>query len=297
MRLAYAGTAPFGALVLQELLARDRHEIVLVVTRPDKPRGRHGTPQPSAVKETALRAGLPLLQPQKLAGAAVEELLSAGPDVLVVCAHGEIVSREVLDAVLTVVVHPSAVPRWRGAAPVERALMAGETELGVAVLKMTEGVDEGPVGDLKTVSLPRTADAGEAFAALAGPAADGLLATLERLADGTVGWTPQIGPATYAAKIEKTDRQVDWRRPAEELADQIRALSPEIGARAALDGHDLIIWRARALSGLPTAGDAGRLVLPTGKGWLEIVELQAPGGRRQETAAFLRGAGRWLSDR
>jgi methionyl-tRNA formyltransferase len=297
MRLAYAGTAHFGALVLQELLDRGHHEVVLVVTRPDKPRGRHGTPQPSPVKETALAAGLPLLQPERLADSAVAELRSAKPEVFVVCAHGEVVRREVLEAVFTMVVHPSAVPRWRGAAPVERALMAGETELGVAVLKMTEAVDEGPVGDLRRVSLPRTADAGEAFAALAGPAVDGLLATLGRIADGTVEWTSQTGPATYAAKIEKTDRQIDWRRPAAELADQIRALSPEIGARAALDGHDLIVWRARALSGLPTGSEADRLVLPTGRGWLEIVELQAPGGRRQETAAFLRGAGRWLSGR
>jgi methionyl-tRNA formyltransferase len=175
--------------------------------------------------------------------------------------------------------------------------MAGETELGVAVLRMTEGVDEGPVGDLRTMSLSRTADAGEAFAALAAPAADGLLATLGRIADGTVEWIPQAGPATYAARIEKADRQIDWRRPAEELVDQIRALSPAIGARAALDGHDLTVWRARALSGLPRESDDGRLVLPTGDGWLEILELQAPGGRRQETSAFLRGAGRWLSGR
>jgi methionyl-tRNA formyltransferase len=295
MRLAYGGTAHFGALVLRGLLDRPAHEIPLVVTRPDKPRGRHGTPQPSAVKEVAEAAGLPLLQPERLTGEAVDRLLATEPDVFVVCAYGEIVRREVLDRVLTIVVHPSAVPHWRGAAPVERALMAGETEIGVAVLKMSEGVDEGPVGDLRTVHVPREADTGEAFAALAGPAVDGLLATLERVATGAVVWQPQDGEPSYAEKLEKSERAIDWTQPARQLADQVRALSPAIGARAVLDGHELILWRARPLADAPDDGE--RLIVPTGDGFLEILELQAPGGRRQDTAAFLRGAGRWLTQR
>jgi methionyl-tRNA formyltransferase len=297
MRLVYAGTAPFGALVLAELLRRAEHELVLVVTRPDKPRGRHGTPQPSPVKEVALAAGLPFLQPEKLAGAAVGELLARRPDAFVVCAYGEIVRSEVLEAVATLVVHPSAVPRWRGAAPVERALMAGETDIGVAVLRMTQGVDEGPVGDLRHVVVPRTADAGQAFAALSGPAVDSLVATLRKVADGTVEWIAQTGTPTYAHKLEKHDRVLDWTRPAAALVDQIRALSPAIGARATVGGRPLILWRARALGEPPSDDQTDRLLLPTVDGWLEILELQAPGGRRQETAAFLRGAGRWLTGR
>jgi methionyl-tRNA formyltransferase len=295
MRLAYAGTAQFGALVLRGLLARPAHEISLVVTRPDKPRGRHGAPQPSAVKEVAASVGLPLLQPETLTGDAVDRLLAAEPEVFVVCAYGEIVRREVLDRILTVVVHPSAVPRWRGAAPVERALMAGETEIGVAVLKMSEGVDEGPIGDLRMVHVSREADTGAAFAALAGPAVDGLLATLDRIAAGDVTWRPQQGEPTSADKLEKSERAIDWTRPARQLADQVRALSPAIGARAVLDGRELIVWRARPLADAPDDGE--RLIVPSGDGFLEILELQAPGGRRQDTAAFLRGAGRWLTRR
>jgi len=297
MRLAYAGTAHFGALVLRELVDSSAHEVVVVVTRPDKPRGRHGTPQPSPVKSVALEQGLPLLQPDRLAGAAVDELLAARPDVFVVCAYGEIVGREVLDALLTLVVHPSAVPRWRGAAPVERALMAGETDIGLAVLKMTEGVDEGPVAELRTVHVPRTADCGEAYAALAPPAAEALHDVLSRIADGSVKWTPQVGAGTYAEKLGKVDRIVDWGRPAEALADQVRALSPAIGARAMLDGHDVILWRARALQDRPAGVAGDRLIVPAGRGWLEILEIQAPGGRRPPAAAFLNGAGRWLRGR
>src|SRR5664279_5026519 len=144
MRFAYAGTHKFGALVLDELIARQA-PIVAVVTRPDKPRGRHGTPQPSRVKESALAHDLPVLQPKQLGGDLARELRSLGAEALAVCAHGAIVPQEFLDALRTVVTHPSAVPRWRGAAPVERALMNGETELAVATLLMTAGVDEGPV--------------------------------------------------------------------------------------------------------------------------------------------------------
>ncbi len=128
MRFAYAGTHHFGALVLGELLAR-RATVVAVVTRPDKPQGRHGTPQPSEVKETALAHGLPVLQPEHLTADFADELGERGAAVLVVCAHGAIVPQAFLDRMLTLVTHPSAVPRWRGAAPVERALMHGETEL------------------------------------------------------------------------------------------------------------------------------------------------------------------------
>lgn len=300
MRLAYAGTAAFGALVLQELLAGREHRVTLVVTRPDRPRGRHGTPQPSAVKDVAVAADLPVLQPERLAGEAVERLLAARPDVFVVCAYGEIVRSEVLDSLPTVVVHPSALPRWRGAAPVQRALMAGETELGVDVLRMSAEVDAGPVGASRTVSVARDADAGEAFALLAPAATDALLETLAAIADGTIEWRPQVGPPTYAEKLTKDDRLIDWSRPAQDIVDRVRALSPAIGARAEIGGRTVIVWRAAAVEGVSEQdgpGQADRLVVPAGQGHVEILELQLPGGRRQVAASFLRGAGRWLTSR
>jgi methionyl-tRNA formyltransferase len=295
MRLAYAGTAAFGVAVLEGLLASE-HEVVVTVTTPDKPRGRRGAPQPSECKQAALGHGVPVLQPDDLsAPASLTELLSHAPDVLVACAYGRIVGQPVLDALLSVVVHPSLVPRWRGAAPVERALMAGETELGVATLRMTAGVDEGPVGDLRTVGVSPDADAGAAYQALAGPAIDGLLATLRAVGDGSVVWRPQIGAATYATKITQADRELDWRRPAGALAAQVRALSPHIGAVTELEGRRTLVWAAQALDRPPDDARRDRLLMSTGGGWLEIMTLQPESRRRMTAAEYLHGAGRSLA--
>ena len=299
MDLAYAGTARFASLVLDRLLASAEftalHRVVACVTTPDRPRGRHGTPQPSLLKETALAAGLPVLQPERLDEAFADELLSRGAELFVVCAYGRIVPAAVLERIETLVVHPSLLPRWRGAAPVQRALMAGETELGVATLRMTPGVDEGPIGDLRLVHVPREADAGQAYEALAQPAAEGLMAVLDGLAHGGVEWRPQEGEPTYAAKIGDADRPIDWRRPAREIADQVRALSPQVGAVAELGGRRTLIWRARPLDEPPSEADRDRLVMATGEGWLEILELQEAGKRRITAQEYLRGAGRRLA--
>ena len=296
MRFAFAGTHHFGALVLSELLERGA-QVEAVITRPDKPRGRHGTPQPSEVKELAGRHDLPVFQPERLRAELAADLARAGAGALAVCAHGAIVPQEVLDAILTVVTHPSAVPRWRGAAPVERALMNGETELAVATLLMTAGVDEGPVGDLRPVHVPREADAGDAYALLAAPAAESLLATLAAAEDGSVSWRPQEGEASYAAKLGRDDRLVHWSEPAVAIVDRVRALSPAVGALAVIDGRQLVLWRAAALAEPPEPGAGDRLVVAAGEGWVEVQELQAPGGRRLPAADFLRGAGRWLTQR
>jgi methionyl-tRNA formyltransferase len=295
MRLAFAGTAPFAELVLDAVLLSP-HQVVALVTNPDRPKGRHGTPQPPGIKLLADTRGVPVLQPPRVsAPEAVGELLSIAPDALVVCAYGQIVGQNVLDAFPTLVVHPSLVPRWRGAAPVERALLAGETELGVATLKMTAGVDEGPVGDLRLVHVPRDADAGRAYELLAPPAAAGVLATLERMADGTVEWLPQTGEPTYAAKIAAADRLIDWRQPAAVIVDQVRALSPYIGAATELLSKRTLIWRAAAGGGPLRAAGPDRLVLPAGDGWVDVLELQQEGRRRTTAAEFLRGAGRALA--
>ena len=296
MRIAYAGTARFGALVLERLLACRGHQIELVVTRPDRPRGRHGTPQPSPVKETALAAGLPVFQPERLCDAGADQVVDAGLGALVVCAFGEILGESLLERVTTLVVHPSSLPKWRGPAPVERALMAGETQLGVTVLRMTTEVDGGPIGRARTVHVPREADAGTAFELLADPACEAVTETLDGLEQGSFVWQSQVGEPTYAPKLERADREIDWSRPATEIVDRIRALSPKVGARTTLRGRPLTIWRARVLETPAAEGAAERLVVPAGEGHVEALEVQAPGGRRQETAAFLRGAGRWLVD-
>jgi len=294
VKVAYAGTAPFAVLVLSHLLG-SRHRVVVCVTTPDRPRGRHGRPQPSALKKAALDAGLRVVQPASLGEVVAQDgLLSVGADVLVACAYGVIVPSSLLDRLPALVVHPSLVPRWRGAAPVERALMAGESELGVATLRMTPGVDEGPVADMRRVHVPGDADAGQAYELLAAPAAASLVATLDGMEGGTVTWTPQSGAATMAVKLSDDDRLIDWSRPPQAIADQVRALSPRIGAVTELAGRRILVWRALAVEGSADA-DAGRLVVPCGTGALEILELQEAGRRRMTAAEYLRGAGRRLA--
>jgi len=245
-RFVYAGTAPFAELVLAGLLRAGR-EPVAVLTNPDRAKGRHGTPQPPGVKVAALERRLPVLQPEAVsAPEAVEELLGFAPEVLAVCAYGQIFAQSLIDALPVIVVHPSLIPRWRGAAPVERALMAGETELGVTTLRMTAGVDEGPVGDTRHVHVPSDADAGRAYGLLAPAAVDGLIATVDAVAAGTVDWQEQRGEPTYAAKIGPHDRAIDWRRPAADIVNQIRALSPHIGAVTELLSKRTRVWRAAA---------------------------------------------------
>ncbi len=293
MRVAFAGTAPFAELVLEGLML-SHHVVVVVVTNPDRPKGRHGTPQPPGVKVVAQARGLPVLQPAAVSSpAALENLLAFAPEALVVCAYGQIVGEALLDALPAIVVHPSLLPHWRGAAPVERALMAGETELGVTVLKMTVGVDEGPVGDARPVHVPRDADAGRAYEVLAPPAVGGVVEILDRIADATVMWKPQCGTPTYAGKIAAGDRWIDWSRAPQTLVDQIRALSPHIGAVTELLGRRTLIWRAQAGSG-PLPASRERLTLPADDGWLDVLELQQEGRRRVTAAEFLRGAGRRL---
>ncbi len=295
MRFAFAGTAPFAGLVFTGLAEAGELPCALV-TNPDRPKGRHGTPAPPAIKELALARGVPVCQPPRLSEAAdAAALLGLAPEVLVVCAYGQIVGQAFLDALPAIVVHPSPVPRWRGAAPVERALMAGETELGVAILRMTAGVDEGPVGFEQPVNVPRGADAGEAYTALAPVAVDGVRRVLASIAAGTAEWRPQEGPASYAAKIGPEDKAIDWSRPAQQIVDQVRALSPHIGAQTELLGKRTRIWRAAAGAGPLPAPAAGRLAFAAGAGWVDVLDLQQEGRKRMTAAEFLRGAGRELA--
>jgi methionyl-tRNA formyltransferase len=294
MRFAFAGTAPFAELVLTGLAEKGREPVVLV-TNPDRPRGRHGTPQSPRIKGIAAGLAVPVLQPERLSEpGSLQRLLEYTPDALVACAYGQIVTQDLLDALETIVVHPSLVPRWRGAAPVERALMAGETELGVCTLRMTAGVDEGPVADARPVHVPRDADAGRAYELLAPAAVAGVLATLDAIAAGTVEWRPQRGEATYAAKIGPADKEIDWSRPAVQIADQVRALSPHVGAVTELAGRRTRIWRAVPGDGPLPATGADRLLIAAGQGWLDVLELQQDGRTRMTAREFLRGAGRGL---
>ena len=264
-RIAVAATAPFGADVLERLAAR--HEIAVVLTRPDAARGRGRRLAPPAAKAAAERLGIPVFQPDRPAPG-IDLGASA---VVVVCAYGLLIPDALLAERLWLNVHPSLLPRWRGAAPVERAIMAGDTDTGVTIHETVRELDAGPIAAQRAFPIEPEADAGAVFeraAELAAELLDEVLATPSPV------FTPQPERGvTYAEKITARDRVLDLSRPAEELVRRVRALSPHIGARAELQGRRVTVWRARI-------GEEGSFV---------PVEVQPEGGRRMGYEAWLRG--------
>ena len=261
MRLAIAATAPLGADVL-ERLARE-HEIAYLLTRPDRPQGRGRRVGAPPAKVAAERLGIEVRQPERLDGA-----YEVDADTVVVAAYGALIPEVLLDRALWVNVHPSLLPRWRGAAPVERAIMAGDLETGVTIHRTTKELDAGPVACRRPFLIGADDDAGVVYAQAGELAAELLLDVLP---------APEFEPqategATYAEKIAPEDRELDWSRPPQELHNQIRALSPHIGARGELEGRRVIVWRS-------TLDD----------GELRVLEVQPEGKRRMGYDEFLRG--------
>ncbi len=261
MRLGVAATAPLGADVLGRLAAS--HDVRFLLTRPDRPRGRGLMTAPPPAKEAALRLGIPVLQPERL-----DARVELDADTVVTAAYGAIVPAPLLERYLWLNVHPSLLPRWRGAAPVERAIMAGDEETGVTIIKLVEELDAGPIAAQQTFPIEAEDDAG-AVLARAGEVAVDLLRDV--LAEPAFRPQPEEG-VTYAHKIRAEDRWIDWSRPPQEIVNLVRALSPHIGARAELEGRPVLVWRARV--------DDGRAV---------PVEVQSEGRRRMTYDEFLRG--------
>lgn len=264
-RLAVAATAPFGADVLEQLA--DRHDVVALLTRPDRPRGRGRRTAPPPAKAAAERLGIPVLQPERLDDGDVGVHLHH-VDAVVVAAYGLLIPDSLLEECLWLNVHPSLLPRWRGAAPVERAIMAGDPETGVTIHRTVKELDAGPVAAQRAFRIGPEDDAGVVYERAAEVAVELLD---EVLPEPTFEPQPDQG-VTYAEKLTPGDRELDWSRPAEELLNRIRALSPHIGARAVVDGRRVIVWRARI--------EDGRVV---------PVEVQPEGRRRMTYEEFLRG--------
>jgi methionyl-tRNA formyltransferase len=260
MRLAVAATAPLGAEVLRGLA--ERHEVVYLLTRPDRPKGRGRRLGPPPAKDVANELGIEVRQPERPG-----ELGDLGVEVVVVAAYGALIPRELLDRALWLNVHPSLLPRWRGAAPVERAIMAGDTETGVSIIKLVEDLDAGPIGAAEPFPIEPEDDAGAVFERAARHAPGLVDAALD-----AGEFTEQEGEATYAEKIGPADRELDWSLPPGQLHNRIRALSPHIGARGELHGRPVIVWRSRLVDGE-----------------LEILVVQPEGGRRMTLAEFERG--------
>jgi len=289
MRVGFAGTPTFAA-------------IALALTRPDRPRGRGMKLEPSPVKALAASRGIPVLQPPTLrSDEALREALAVPLDVLVVAAYGLILPREILawPRFGGINIHASLLPRWRGAAPIQRAILAGDRETGVTLMQMDEGLDTGPMIDVVRVPIGARDSAGVVESALAAAGAAAIVGTLDRLArDGRVDATPQPSEgATYAAKIERSEAALDWRSDADAVDRSVRAFDPAPGAVTAIGGEALKVWRVEPSSssaGGAAAGSvlgAGRdgIVVACGKGLVRIVELQPAGRRRMSAADFLAG--------
>ena len=234
-RIAVAATAPFGADVLERLAAK--HEVAALLTRPDAPAGRGRRLAAPPAKVVAEGLGVPVLQPDRPAAG-----LDLGAPTVVVCAYGLLIPPGLLAERTWLNVHPSLLPRWRGAAPVERAIMAGDAETGVTIHETVEALDAGPVAAQAAFPIGSEDDADDVFARAAEVAVHLLDAVL---ADPAPAFRPQEGEPTYAEKIGADDRRLDLTRPPEQLVRVVRALSPHIGARAELEGRRVTVWRAR----------------------------------------------------
>jgi len=301
MDVGLAGTPAFAAEVLAALLDAG-FRVPLVLTQPDRPKGRGQKTEPSPVKRLALAHGLAVHQPATLGDdAARAPLLATAIDVLAVAAYGLILPRPILAWPRhgCINVHASLLPRWRGAAPIQRALLAGDTETGVTIMQMDAGLDTGPMLEVVRVPIDARETQGTLERKLAAEGARALVAVLRRLAAGAaVPATPQpaVG-ATYAAKVEKPEAAIAWTAAAATIDRQVRAFDPAPGAHTTLDGEPVKIWRAEpvaiAAQGLPAgtvvSADRAGIVVACGEGALRVDEIQPAGSRRMGAADFIAG--------
>ncbi|MGH8139495.1 MAG: methionyl-tRNA formyltransferase [Steroidobacteraceae bacterium] len=292
MRIAFAGTPEFALPALNALLASP-HKVVGVLTQPDRPKGRGRQISASPVKLAALSRGLPIAQPQTLkTDAGRMELDAWQPDVLVVVAYGLILPRSVLELprLGCVNIHASLLPRWRGAAPIQRAILAGDSQTGVTIMRMDPGLDTGPILLQQQVPIASRESAGQLHDRLAALGASALLETLDGLACDTAQATPQAEQGiTYAAKIAKEEAVIDWSRDAADIERQVRAFNPWPVAQTRLAGEQLRIYGARIPSGHIDSAEKApgsivavndeAVIVACGRGYLAVTELQRPGRR------------------
>ncbi len=301
MRILFIGTGDIGLPSLEWLLSSPKHQLAGVVTQPGKPVGRKQVLTPPRVKTMALAAGVPVLQPEKIRRA-VDELAALRPEVAVVIAYGQILSRAVLDVPERgcINVHTSLLPKYRGAAPIQAAIRAGDAETGVTIMFMDEGLDTGDIILTETTPIARDETGGSLHDRLALLAPAALERALDLIATGTAPRTPQDNAlATHIGKLTREHGRVDWSRSATEIERAIRAHTPWPGSFCLLPGGaaQLKIHAARVIDGevCPRAGtivaaDAkGGFIVSCGTGLIELLEVQAEGGKRLRAAEFLRG--------
>lgn len=300
MRVIFAGTPEFAACALRALLAAG-HDVPLVLTQPDRPSGRGMVLKPSPVKSVALAAGIEVFQPLTLRDeAAQQRLRDIGADLMVVAAYGLILPVAALEAprLGCINIHASLLPRWRGAAPIQRALLAGDAQTGISIMQMESGLDTGPVLRCESIDI--------AVEETTGSLHDRLAALGARLIVETLAALPlpaQVQPAagvTYAAKIGKAEAAIDWSLPAATIERAVRAFNPAPGAVFSLGGVAVKVWRAgvvdggadadaSSVPGTVLAADREGIVVACGEGALRLLELQKAGGKRLDAASFLAG--------
>jgi len=297
MRLIFAGTPEFAALALQALIDAG-HPIPLVLTQPDRPAGRGMKLKMSPVKEIALAHALSVAQPESLkTEAARQAILEAKADVMIVAAYGLILPQSVLDMprLGCVNIHASLLPRWRGAAPIHRAIEAGDIQTGITLMQMNKGLDTGAILSRAALPILPSDTTGSLHDRLAELGAREIVRLLPELEAGLTEATPQDdAQANYAAKISKEEARLDWTQSAAELDRKIRAFNPFPGAFGLLEGAPLKIWQARPVAGNGTPGSIlaithGELHIACGDGVLAVTEVQKAGGKHLPVNAFLAG--------
>jgi len=306
MKVVFAGTPEFAAVALRQLIAAG-FEIPLVLTQPDRPAGRGMQLQASSVKQVALEHGIAVAQPLSLrmdskdpqraleASEAHARLSSLDYDVMVVAAYGLILPRSTLDIAPCINIHGSLLPRWRGAAPIHRAIESGDLETGVTIMGMEEGLDTGPMMLIERVAIEDADTTGSLHDKLAALGGTMIVEALRRMERGELASTPQPeAGVTYAAKIAKEEAKLDFALPALDLWRKVRAFNPFPAAQGTVNGTVVKIWNAQLAEG---SGPAGKvlsanaqdcIVVACGEGALRLLELQKPGGKRLPAAEFLK---------
>ena len=300
MKIIFAGTPPFAAAALAALHAAG-HQIALVLTQPDRPAGRGMILRASAVADEAARLKLALAKPESLKNEAIQATLRAiAPDAIIVAAYGLMLPQAVLDIPNygCINIHGSLLPRWRGAAPVQRAIEAGDTETGIAIMQMDAGLDTGDVLLTAKIGIANNDTAATLFEKLTATAATAIVDALAKLPTLRAVAQPTEG-VTYAKKLDKAEARIDWNQPAIAIERRMRAFDPTPGSESKLEGETLKIWRAALSStsndssmppGTISAVAPERLTVQCGEGSLDLITVQKPGGKRMTVADFLRGS-------
>jgi methionyl-tRNA formyltransferase len=295
VRTVYLGTSEFAAVVLRRL-AESAHRPLLVATPPDRPKGRGRRTQSPPAAEVARELDLDLLQAENVNDeVALERIRATGPQALAVCAFGQLIREPLLSEWPMLNVHPSLLPRWRGAAPIERSIMAGDERTGVCVMRVTAGLDSGPVALCEEMGIGPEDDFDALSSRLAALGGELLVRAFDRLAEGKLEFDAQDDEAaTYAEKVSPEERRLDPARPAGELARVVRALTPHVGAYLEIGGGERLgVRKARPVDvGVKTGeirAEWGALLLGCGRGALRLEVVQPPGGKPMAADAYLRG--------